>query len=97
MHTRLVSVKLQPDKIDEGISIYQDAVVPAAQQQPGFKGIFLLVDREAGKGISIALWETEADMLAGEANEYLQQQIARMAPTFAGQPVTEHYEVGVYA
>jgi heme-degrading monooxygenase HmoA len=43
-------------------------VVPAAQQQKGFKGGFLLSDPNTGKGVSIALWETENDMKASETS-----------------------------
>ncbi len=32
-------------------------------------------------------------MKAGEASPYLREQIAKMAPTFASQPVVEDYEV----
>ena len=35
--------------------------MPAAKQQKGFKGLYLLHDRNTGKGLTISLWETEAD------------------------------------
>jgi len=95
MHARVTISEGKLDKVDEAISIIQDSIAPAAKQQKGFKGLATLMDRSTGKGISITLWETEADMLAGEASGYLKEQYAKAMPTLAGPPTTEHYEVAV--
>ena len=95
MHARAVTVQIQPGKTDEAVGIYQDSVVPAAKQQRGFKGAFLLTDPDTGKGLSVTLWETEADMTAGEASGYYQQQIGKFGAVFGAPPVREHYEVSV--
>jgi len=97
MYARVTIVQMLPGKIDEGIRIYRDSVVPAAKQQKGFKGIYLLSDRKTGKGISIALWQTEADMTAGESSGYYQQQLAKFKDIFGAPPVREQYEVTVQA
>ena len=97
MYARVVTAQAQPGKIDEIVSICRDSVVPAAKEQKGFKGIFLLTNTDTNKGISITLWETEADMKAGEASGYLKDQIAKLAPSFAGPPTSEHYEVSLQA
>ncbi len=97
MHARVVTVQIKPDKIEETLSVWRDAVLPTAKQQNGFKGVLVLTDRGAGKGLSITLWETEADMNAGEASGYFQEQLAKFANFFTGQPVREHYEVGLQA
>jgi len=95
MHARVSTVQIQPGKTDEAISIYRDSVVPVGKQQKGFKGALLLADPNTGKAISVTLWETEADMKAGETSGYYQEQIAKFASVFAGPPVGEHYEVSV--
>ncbi len=97
MYTRVTIVQFLPGKTDEAIAIYRDSVVPAAKQQKGFKGIYLLTDRKMGKGISIAIWETEADMIAGESSGYYQQQLAKFKDIFGAPPVREAYEVSVQA
>jgi heme-degrading monooxygenase HmoA len=97
MYARTVSGQMLPGRMDEGISIYRDSIAPAAKQQKGSKGVFFLVDRKTGKFVSLATWDTEADMIAGEASGYLREQIAKAAPTFAGPPETEHFEVAVQA
>jgi len=95
MHARTVTVQVQPGKIDEVIRIYRDSIVPAAKQQKGFKGAFLLTDKKTGKGISVTLWESEADMEKGEATGYLREQIGKVASSFSAPPTTEHYEISV--
>lgn len=97
MYARVTTVQIQPGKADEAIGIFRDSVVPAAKQQKGFKGGLLLTDRNTGKGLSIALWETEADMRAGEASGYYQQQLAKFKDIFGAPPVREQYEVSVQA
>lgn len=92
MFIRVITVLLKPDKLDEAASIYQNVVVPTALAQKGCRLASFLLSRASGKGCSIAVWETEADMKAGESSPYLREQIGRMAPTFASQPVIEDYE-----
>ena len=95
MYARVVTVHIQPDRLDEVIQVFRDSISPVAKQQKGNKGGYFLTDRKTGKAISIALWETEADMTAGETGDYLREQIAKVASAFTAAPVTEHYEVSV--
>jgi len=97
MHARIVAGLAKPGTIDQGISIYENSVAPATQEQRGFKGVFFLVNRDTNQFMSVTLWETEADMEAGEASGYLQEQIAKAAAIIAAPPTTEHYEVSVQA
>jgi heme-degrading monooxygenase HmoA len=95
MHARVTIGQMLLAKIDEATGIYRNSVVPAAQQQKGFKGLYVLVDRKTGKGLTLALWETEADMTAGEASGYYQQQVAKFKGLLSAPPVREAYEVTV--
>jgi len=97
MYARVMTALVQPGKMDEAVSIYRHAVVPAAQAQNGYQGGFFLTDPSSGRCISISLWETEADMLGGEASGYLQEQVAKVAPTLTAPPDREAYEVSVKA
>lgn len=95
MCARVVTVQIQPGKLDEAIQIFRDSIKPAARQQKGHQGGYLLADRQTGKVMSIALWETEADLTTGETSGYLREQMAKIAATFAAPPVSEHFEVSV--
>jgi heme-degrading monooxygenase HmoA len=95
MYARVSMAPTVPGKADEIIGIYRDSVVPACKQQNGFKGLYVLTDRKSGKGLTISLWETEADMTAAEASGFYQQQVAKFKDVLAGPPVKEAYEVSV--
>jgi len=97
MNARVTIVQVLPDKMDETIGIYRDSVLPFAKQQKGCQGVYMLTDRNTGKGISITLWDTEADMTAGESSGDYQQQLAKFKDTFGAPPVREAYEVSVQA
>jgi heme-degrading monooxygenase HmoA len=98
MFARVVTVQISLDKTDEATSIYRDSVVPAAGQQPGFKGLLLLLCKEEqGKALSITLWDSEAAMTASESSGFLNQQLAKFGSSMTARPTTEHFEVAVQA
>ena len=66
MFARVSTFQGPPDQTAEGIRVAREQILPAARLMDGFKGIYLLYDRESGKSLSITLWETEADMRASE-------------------------------
>ena len=94
-YARVLTTTVQPGKMDEGMQIVRDSVLPAARQQPGFKGGFWMSDRSMGKIMAITLWATEADLLAGETSGYYQAQIAKVAHVLATPVVREAYEVAL--
>ncbi|MBW2465821.1 MAG: antibiotic biosynthesis monooxygenase [Deltaproteobacteria bacterium] len=93
MHARVILGKVKIDKQEEAIRIYQESVMPEAKKQKGFKSMNLLTDPETSKFISITIWETEDDMIAGESSGYLQEQLAKISPLFVGPPSIQHYVV----
>lgn len=95
MHARVILGRVKLNKQDEAITIYKDSVVPAAKSQKGFKSVHLLTDSDTSKFISITIWETEHDMVAGEAGGYLQEQLGKIANLFVGPPTIQHYVVSV--
>ena len=95
MFARLTIVQIKSDKLDEAVKVYAESVAPAAKSQKGNVGAYLLVDREAGKGVSITVWDSEADAIANEQSGYYQEQVGKFKDMFAAPPVREGYEVVV--
>ena len=95
MFSRTVTLQVQPSKTEEAVSIYRDSVIPAAKKQHGFKGALLLTDSGTGKAYSITQWETEADMTAGEASGYYQEQIAKFGHILTSTPTREGFLVSL--
>jgi len=92
---RVTVTRTKLDKINESTSLYRESVVPDAKKQKGFRGIMLLSDPETGKGLSIAIWDSEADALANEQSGYYKAQVGKFADFFAAKPVREGYSVKV--
>jgi heme-degrading monooxygenase HmoA len=95
MHARVILGRVKLHKQDEAIAIYKETVMPAAKQQKGFKSVHLLTDKDTNKFISITIWETKNDMIAGESSGYLQEQLGKIAKLFVGPPTIQHYDVSV--
>jgi heme-degrading monooxygenase HmoA len=93
MFARVITVQAQPGKIDEAATVYRDSIIPAAKEQKGFSGAMLLTDPVTGKGISVTLWETEADQKASDASGYVAKQLEKIAPLMAAAPVREAFVV----
>jgi heme-degrading monooxygenase HmoA len=95
MYARVTIATAKLDKFDEVVKIMRDSILPAAKKQKGFKGFYDLADRKTGKGMVIVLWNTEADMMAGESSTYYKEQVAKVVPFLSTPPTMEHYEVSV--
>jgi heme-degrading monooxygenase HmoA len=89
MYARVTTMQPRQGLAGEAAKIFRESVIPAAQQQMGFRGAMLLEDPASGRGTSITLWETEADLMAGEESGYFKEQIAKFGPLMEGPPVRE--------
>ncbi len=67
MFARVTTMQGSPDRIDEAARMLQEKAVPFARQLSGSKGVYWLADRQTGKGLVVALWESEEAMRASEA------------------------------
>ena len=93
MHARVVSMETHPMNVGEAVRIYQDRVLPAAREQEGFRGAFMLTDQDTGEGLSISLWDSEEDMHASEASGFYHRKLNELDALFISTPVRKHYEV----
>ena len=93
VYARVTKLHVQADQEDSVIELYNNSVIPAAKQQKGFKGLLNLIDRESGNIMSISLWETEADLLLSESNNYYQDQLAKFRRYMVKNPERLLYEV----
>lgn len=93
MYARIITTHARPEQLDQLTTLFRDSIVPAARQQKGFLGIRLFLDRATGKGVVVSRWQSEADLLAGEASGYYQEQLAKVAPFLTAPPVREVLEI----
>jgi heme-degrading monooxygenase HmoA len=91
MFARVSEVSGDPDKMDVGIAQFNDMVLPQIKQMDGFVRAYLLVDRAAGKAMSISVWESAETMAATDAaTSGMREQVAGAV---SGQASANHYEV----
>jgi len=77
MHARVTKFEGTPEKLEAGIKLIKETIIPGAKKIPGFKGGYWLVDRASGKGFSVTLFESEAALKASEdAAAQLRSQVA---------------------
>lgn len=66
MIARVVTTDVPPGGMESVIRV-ADEQLPDARRQPGFAGFYLLADREAGRLMTISLWDSRENVLAVEA------------------------------
>lgn len=48
-----------PSKAEEGQRRWQEEILPALKQQPGFRGVSAMMNRKTGDGLNVSYWESE--------------------------------------
>jgi heme-degrading monooxygenase HmoA len=94
MDARVTTIEGQPDRVDDVIGQVESDVLPTLQQQDGFKGFTLLVDRSSGKVIGLSYWESTD---AQQASEQAIRESRERAAETSGAPgaAVEVFEVAV--
>ena len=92
MHARVSNFEGPPEQVNEVGRVAAEWVAPSLTQMEGFRGILALADRQSGKVLAVALWESEQAMDATEeAAHWLRAFGAEAA---GGMPKgVERYEV----
>jgi heme-degrading monooxygenase HmoA len=93
MFARTTTMQLKIAFIDDALEVYKNSIVPAAQAQKGLVELNLYLDRNSGKAMSVAIWETEEDAKANEENHYYQEQLVKLLSFYANPPIKEGFEV----
>jgi heme-degrading monooxygenase HmoA len=96
MHARMTRSRVAPTIVDDAVRILESSILPAAREQPGYRGYLHLVDRATGDGVSITLWASDDEMRAGETGSYFREQISKVRSLLTGEPDVRGYEVAVH-
>jgi hypothetical protein len=94
MVARVTHVRVRPEDIDESVRLFDESVVPAAEQEEGFMGALLLV-RPNGETLVVDLCDTLENLRENERNGFYQSQVAKFADRITGRPSREFYDVRV--
>src|SRR5258707_13639680 len=92
MFARIGTWQGSPADLERWIVRGREQVKPAIRQDPELSAVYWLVDREAGKGMIVTLWESREAMAANEQARAARQAAASTA-TRAAVP-TDRHEAG---
>jgi heme-degrading monooxygenase HmoA len=94
MYARVTQFELDTVRMPLAAALerFQEKVVPALRQQPGYEGVYVLATRE-GKGALISLWTDEHAAFAGLASGFYDEQLAQFMMLLREPPGRDHYEV----
>ncbi len=95
MYARVTTLEGPPDRMDDATRHVREQVLPQLQQMDGFKGFVALSDRQSGKVLGVAFWESEEVL---RATEEAVSRVRSGAAEAAGGTVAsvEQYEVTVF-
>ena len=82
MFAHIVSAEGHVEGFDRVTRLAREQL-PVVRDLPGFRGFYLLTDRDSGRLVTISLWDTKEQMRAGEA------QVAQSASHAAPADVAE--------
>lgn len=94
MVARVTHVRVNPDDVDEAVQLFDESVIPAAEQEEGFAGALLLVKPD-GRALVVDLADTLEHAQANEKSGFYQSQITKFAGKIVERPTRELYEVRV--
>jgi hypothetical protein len=66
VYARVTTFEGDPQRIEEGIRLFRDEVIPWLRDSTGFRGWIVLLDRGNRRARGISFWETEEAMQADE-------------------------------
>jgi len=91
VYARSTTINARPENIDAGIAYVRDDVLPKVQRIDGCTGLSMIVDRDSGRCIVTAGWESE-EALRNSADQVSPMR-DRAAELFGGTPEVEVWEV----
>ena len=94
MYARMTTFYLNVKSMEEATKVYEESIIPAAKKQPGFKNALFLTNRNAGKFVSITIWDTIESAMANQKSGYYQAQIDKFDDMSVVNPEVEGFSVG---
>jgi heme-degrading monooxygenase HmoA len=95
MYARLTTIEGLPDRMGDATRHVQEQTLPQLRQMDGFKGFVALGDRQSGRLVGVAFWESEEALRATE--QAVSDVRSGAAQAVDGSVASvEQYEIVVY-
>jgi heme-degrading monooxygenase HmoA len=89
----LTRVSIVSGRMDQALRIIDTSVRPTLDSREGFRGLFMLADREGSELVSLSLWEDAQSLEAIEQDGFADRQASKLSTVIAGPITGEVYEV----
>ena len=96
MFCRVTHVQAPEGRVQEGLRLWYENVLPVTKGREGFQGALSLVDVDSGKALSITFWEGEESLLASTEAEYHKQAIQRFGEFFENAHEPENFQLHLF-
>jgi len=84
VYVRIVTLKVDPDRLQEFVDLYHGEVLPALRATPGCRGALLAEGaQDATSVLSISLWDREEDAVRYELSGEFEHLTRRLEKTFS--------------
>ena len=96
MYARMSRIAgLPPERIEQAREYFERQELPALEQQGGYQGVLVMVDRGDGRATAITFWETLDDLKASDraADQARGATMEQASSEPSREPVVERYEV----
>ncbi len=92
MIARVTTFEGDPERMDEGVRIYREQVVPWLRDSTGFRGVIIMIDRENDRAMGVSFWTNKETATDSDASgTALRDELAAsVGTTLTGE---EFYEV----
>ena len=84
---------LPPQRLDATVEQFQSELLPALEEQDGYAGVVLAVDRIGGRAAAMTFWESQEDMRASDAAADRVRDQAAAPAEAPREPIVDRYEV----
>ena len=91
LYARVNETKWNPEKVEEGIKLTLETIIPAYSAHPGFRGYVLLTDPSGDGAIAITMWDTEENR--ARSAEIARTMVGQLKDVLRAPPDTREYEV----
>ncbi|MGH3023336.1 MAG: hypothetical protein ACRDNI_06740 [Gaiellaceae bacterium] len=94
MFARVTTFEGDPERLEEGVRLFGEEVIPWLRDATGFRGWIVLLDREGRRSLGITFWATEESMKDDErSGGTIRDELAESLETT--RTGLEYYEVAV--
>ena len=84
---------LPPERIEETIREFEEHQLAFFEQQEGFEGVMVMLDRAEGKAAAITFWDSQESMRTSDRLADQAREAAMESARPSREPIIDRYEV----